>query len=264
MEFLKQHYEKVVLGVVLLALAGVAIWLPMKIKSDQDEVKAIVDQYKAEPSRKAVDPVDLAKVEQIREQTKTPPQADFSGKHNLFNSVRWIKTPEGTLEKVDEDTIGARRVVIDAIKPLQFTVEFEQLAGTGAGYNFRVTDESADRAADRRPKRVYSSMQAQKNDAFTLLSVNGPENDPLTFDIKINDTEEVIVVSKTKPYTATNGYAADLSYALEKKTWKDARVKQPLVFANDTNIVVDINPSEVILRAVSNEKTTTIPFNAVR
>jgi hypothetical protein len=39
-------------------------------------------------------------------------------------------------------------------------------------------------------------------------------------------------------------------------------VKQPLVFANDTNIVIDINPSEVILRAVSNEKTTTIPFNA--
>ncbi len=262
MEFLKNHYEKVVLGVVLLALAGVAVWLPMKIKADQAEVQAIADKYDTLQPVKKLEPVDLAKVEQIRQQTKEPPNADFSGNHNLFNSVRWIKTPDGTLEKhADPDGYGARRVKVEAIKPLAFVVEFDQLSG--GGYNFRVTHEAAERTADRRPKKYYASTQAAKNDVFTLTKVNGPENEPVTFELQINDTGENIVLSRTKSYAATNGFSADLSYSLEKKNWKDVRIKQPLVFANDTNIVVDINPSEVILRAVSNEKTTTIPFNAV-
>ncbi len=257
MEFLKQHYEKVVLGVVLLALAGVAVWLPMKINADKDEVDALVGKFATPPKVPPLAPVNLAAVEKIREQAKNPPGAEFSGPHNLFNSVRWIKTPEGTLEKVDVENSGAKRVVVESVKPLEFVVEFERVSG--GGYNFRVTRESADTAMARRPKSYYVSMQAQKNEVFTLLKVNGPEDDPLTFDIQINDTGETIVVSKNKPYTATSGYAANLNYSLEKKTWKDVRLKQPLVFASDTNIVVDINPREVILRAVSNEKTTTIP-----
>ena len=261
MEFLKQHYEKVVLGVVLLALAGVAIWLPMKINSDKEEVAAVVGKYAQPPTPKPLAPTDLSKIEKIREQSKNPPAAEFTGKHKLFNSGRWIKTPDGAIEKVDEENSGARRVVVDAVRPLEFVVKFDQVSG--GGYNFTVTREAADTALGRRPKKYYASTQAQKNEVFTLLKVNGPEDDPLTFDIQINDTDEKIVVSKNNAYTATNGYAADLSYSLEKKTWKDARVKQPLVFAGDTNIVVDINPREVILRAVSNEKTTTIPFNAV-
>jgi len=261
MEFLKQHYEKVVLGVVLLALAGVAIWLPMKINQDKAGVDAILQRTEVPPNVKPLPPVDLARVEQIREQAKKPPEAEFAGEHKVFNSGRWIKTPDGALEKVDEENTGARRVVVEAVKPLQFTVKFDRLAGSG--YNFVVTREAADTVMGRRPKTLYASTQSQKNEAFTLLKVNGPEDDPLTFELQINDTAENIVVSRNNAYTATNGYAADLSYALEKKTWKDARVKQPLVFAGDTNIVVDINPREVILRAVSNEKTTTIPFNAV-
>jgi len=262
MEFLKNHYEKVVLGIVLLTLAGVAIWLPMKIQEDKREVAAVLAKYDVPPKPKPIPPTDISKSMEIREQTKEPPGADFSGKHNLFNSVRWIKTPDGVLEKHDDpEGYGAKRVEIESIKPLSFTVEYDKRSGSG--YNFRVTQESAERATDRRPRIFYASQQNLKNDVFTLEKINGPEDDPLTFELKINDTGESIVLSRNKAYTATNGYAADLKYTLEKKTWKDVRIKQPLEFAGDTNIVVDINPSEVILRAVSNEKTTTIPFNAV-
>ncbi len=262
MEFLKNHYEKVVLGVVLLALAGVAIWLPVKIKTDNDTVRATIEEAKKEPRVTAVEPVDLSQAEVIREQTANPPGADFSGQHNLFNSVRWIKTPDGVLEKHSgDDGFGPRRVVVEAIKPLAFTVEFDKVLGSG--YNFRVTKEAAENPRDRRPKIAYVSPTQLKSDDITLLEARGPQADPLAFELQINDTGEKFVVSRTKSFTATNGYAADLSYSLERKTWKDVRVKQPLVFANDTNIVIDINPREVILRAVSNEKTTTIPFNAV-
>lgn len=261
MEFLKNHYEKVVLGIVLLALAAVAVWLPVKIQSDKQDVAATLHKYDTPPNAKALPPTDLSKEEKIREQTKQPPDADFSGKHNLFNPVKWIKTPEGVLEKhASNEEHGPKLVQVEQVHPLAFIVEYERRSGSG--YNFKVTRESAERPSDRRPRTYYASEQSKKNDVFTLLSVNGPEDDPLTFELEVNDTGDRFVVPHNKPYSATNGYSADLSYPPEKKTWKDARVKQPLVFDGDTNIVVDINPREVILRAVSNEKTTTIPINA--
>jgi hypothetical protein len=124
-----------------------------------------------------------------------------------------------------------------------------------------VTREQADQVADRRRRGFYiSPNSAKKNDVFSLVEVRGEETDPLAFVLKLVDTGEEIVVSKTRPYHVTNGYAATITYPPENKTWKLARNKESLVFAGDTNIIVDINPAEVILRAVSNEKTTTIPF----
>jgi hypothetical protein len=232
----------------------------MKIKADKAEVAAILEVYQTDPRPKPFDPVDLSRIESIREQARKPPGADFSGEHNLFNPVRWIKRPEGTLEKIDESNYGASRVKVEGIQPLEFTVKFDQISG--GGYYFTVTQESAENPRDRRPKRVYASTQSARNDVFTLKAVNGPEDDPITFEIEINETGEKIVVNRNTPYVANAGYSANLSYPLERdKEWKDVRVKQQLVFANDTNIVVDISPREVILRAVSNEKPTTIPYN---
>ncbi|HAV62938.1 MAG TPA: hypothetical protein DCY13_11305 [Verrucomicrobiales bacterium] len=260
MEFLKNHYEKVILGVVLLALAGVAAWLPMKIQADKDEVEGQITIRESQPPK--VEPTDLEIAKEIQQKAVTPPTANFAGKHNLFNPVLWIRTPDGNLEKIDStDGFGPTRVEIESVVPLNFIVEYEK--ATGTGYNFQVTREDAERAVDRRRRVYYASQRSTRNDVFTLAEVRGPEEDPLAFELVLNDSGERIVVSRSKPYHVTNGYAADLSYPLEKKTWKDVRLKQPLIFAGDTNIVVDINPSEVLLRAVSNEKTTTIPYNAV-
>jgi len=261
MELLKNHYEKIILGVVLLALAGVAAWMPMKIQADKAERDRVVQISQSEPP--VIEPSDLGPAREILAKAKNPPTSEFSGKHNLVNPVIWIRTPDGTLEKHDDpEGYGASRVVVEAVQPLNFVIEYEK--ATGTGYNFQVTREQAERAVDRRRRVYYASPRSRRNDVFTLKEVRGPEEDPLAFELEINDTAESVVVSRSMPYRATNGYSADLSFPLEKKTWKDVRVQQPLIFGGDTNIVVDINPNEVLLRAVSNEKTTTIPYNAVR
>ena len=262
MEFLKNHYEKVVLGVVLLALAGVAVWLPVKIQSDKQVVAGTLAKYDAITAPPKLEPLDISKAEETSKQKDHPPTADFSGAHNLVNPVRWIKTPDGAFEKhVDGEAGGAKRLQVTAIKPLSFIVKYDKVSG--AGYSFLVTREAAEKAPDRRPRIFYASPRAAKNEVFTLHDVRGPEDNPIAFELEINETSERIVVSNSKEYVATNGYSAEISFPLEKRNWKEVRAKQPLVFAGDTNIVVDINPSEVIIRAVSNEKTTTIPFNAV-
>ena len=39
MDLLKKHYEKIILGGVLLMLALGAAWLPLKIGSERDELR---------------------------------------------------------------------------------------------------------------------------------------------------------------------------------------------------------------------------------
>lgn len=260
MEFLKNHYEKVALGIVLLVLALVAAWLPMQIQAERAdlEVKSTVNLRDPAP----LEPSDTTLIEQVQKDMENPPEADFSKNHNTFNSVVWIKQPDGNLIKqARPEDFGVYKLQVDAINPLNFTIDYDK--PTGGGYYFNVVREDAANSRDRRRRSFYVSKTSGRNEVFSLVEVRGPEEDPLALVLSLNDTGEQVVVSKSKSYHATNGWSADLSYPLEKQTWKDARVKQPLLFAGDTNIIVDINPAEVILRAVSNEKTTTIPFKSV-
>ena len=50
MEFLKNHYEKVILGVVLLALAVVAAWLPIQISEENRKLEDALVVTKREPA----------------------------------------------------------------------------------------------------------------------------------------------------------------------------------------------------------------------
>lgn len=259
MEFLKNHYEKVVLGVVLVALAAVAAMLPMKISSDKTNAENVVNFQKREPD--PLERIDLSEVEGIRKEVQNPPEAKLAGSHNTFNSVVWIEMPDGGLVKRRPEDIGVRQLQVESVAPLNFIIEYDRVSGSG--YYFNVTREDADQPRDRRRRGFYISptSAAKANTIFTLAEVRGEATDPLAFVLKLQETDEEVVVSKSRPYHVTNGYSATIVYPPEKRTWKDARNKQPLVFAGDTNIIVDINPAEVILRAVSNEKTTTITVN---
>ena len=38
MEFIKKHYEKIIMSVVLLCLLGAAVWLPKKIADAREQI----------------------------------------------------------------------------------------------------------------------------------------------------------------------------------------------------------------------------------
>jgi hypothetical protein len=82
------------------------------------------------------------------------------------------------------------------------------------------------------------------------LELIDPAKDPFNF-----------TVSKTQGYTNVVEYVAFIIYPVESNfVWRAARKGQPMSFAGDTNIVVDITASNVVVRAVSNDKHTTIPL----
>jgi hypothetical protein len=67
-------------------------------------------------------------------------------------------------------------------------------------------------------------------------------------------------LTKAQPFTTVIEYTAHIQYMVETNfVWKTARKGNQLIFAGDTNIVVDVTATNVLLRAVSNDKTTSIP-----
>src|SRR4051812_26376575 len=97
MEFLKKHYEKILLSIVLLGVAIAAGWLPFAIA----EAKIVLDaRTKTLPAPKLVKPIDLTSNEAAVSRLKEATVLSFSGAHNLFNPVVWKQKFDGTLLKV--------------------------------------------------------------------------------------------------------------------------------------------------------------------
>src|SRR5208282_4726456 len=80
MQFLKRHYEKIVLCLVLLGLAGTAAWIKI-------EIAQVSQGSEAAPSRARKSapllPIDLSADQLALAQITNPPPVILSGSHNL-------------------------------------------------------------------------------------------------------------------------------------------------------------------------------------
>ena len=112
----------------------------------------------------------------------------------------------------------------------------------------------------KRGKRQTLAKLNTKNDYFTLREVKGPPENPTGFLLELGDTGEKVSVAPGKPYKRVDGYAADLKYAPENKTWRNQRMGQTLTFAGDQYNIVAITQSNVVLSAKANDKKTTLNF----
>src|SRR5262245_12068099 len=129
MEFLKKHYEKIILSVVLLGLAGVAAMLPIRVNKEKENEEARKQQLLAAPV-KAMEDINLSTNRAVLEKVKAPIQFDIAGRHNLFNPVPWVQTPAGALIKVQTgNEIGIQALEVTAIKPLDLIVKFDEVVG---------------------------------------------------------------------------------------------------------------------------------------
>src|SRR5207253_5552201 len=127
MEFLKKHYEKLILSVVLLGLAAVAATLPMKVneeKQKEEDRKNSLIGAKVEPLK----PVDLTTNQAVLAKVKTPIRFDIAGKHNLFNPVPWVEKQGGELQKLPGGgAAGMAALEVTAVTPLQMIVSFDEV-----------------------------------------------------------------------------------------------------------------------------------------
>jgi hypothetical protein len=263
--FIKKHYEKILLGAVLLFLVVAVALLPLKIASEQSDLEEKRVRLTILPVKQLTS-LDLRVALAALDRTKTPVNSVFSDfKHNLFNPVPWRRTPDGGLRKVEKIAEGPSVVEVTKITPLYLSIALDSVGASGSNYLITVTKETEVSPARRRTSRYVG--EGGRTDMFTLKKVNGPADKPTSLVLELNDTGERVTITPDRRYQKIDGYGADLKYEVEKRTWAHRRVGNALSFAGDDYTIAAINliatnQYEVVLSAKSSGKKTTIKYNA--
>ena len=96
MDFVKKHYEKILLSVVLLGLVGALVFMPFMITSDRHRLARHAARASSATSVKPLDPLDLTRETNVLERLQSPYKLDFSTTNKLFNPVQWQRAADGT------------------------------------------------------------------------------------------------------------------------------------------------------------------------
>src|SRR5438094_760706 len=133
MDFLKKHYEKVLLGLVLLGLVAAVTFMLFKIGGDKQKLEDLRNSY-IRKTAKPLTNLDLTTPEHALKRVATLAVIDFATSNRLFNPMAWVKTTDGRL--IPSQQAGPSALVASNIVPLYLRLSFE----------------SASMAADNTPK----------------------------------------------------------------------------------------------------------------
>jgi hypothetical protein len=255
-EICKRHYEKLVLICSLVILAGAVFYLYTETQKEQDTIKEFFIGA-GRKSAKGVKPADLTNYLAVMQVAKNPPQLNFGLPHNLLNPVKWKRGVNGELIKEQKGTESLDRLEITSIRPLNFTIAFDRVAGSG--YWINITNEVATGGARRMAQ--FATLNATNVKVFILRDLKGAPEEPTELVLELKDTGERVSIAKEKPFVRAEAYEADLRYALENKTFTKQRVGATLRFGGEEYKIVAINQNEIVLLA-GNDKKYTVRYNA--
>lgn len=262
MDFLKKHYDKIILSAVLLGMVGFLVFLPFAVSHEQTELQAKKDSITS-PKVQPLPELDMMAESNAAARVETPVTFDFTSSNRLFNPLEWKRAADGSLFPIRTgNEIGPGAVTVSRIIPLYFVLSFDRVETNGITprYVTGVERQAAMIPALRKPQARYVSMDDPKKDAFTLLQVKGDPENPDALVLKLADSGDTVTITRDKPYRRVEGYAADLRYDPEKKNFPARRVGYPISIAGGDYIVVAITADEVILFDPSNQKKTTLRY----
>jgi len=261
MDVLKKHYEKIILGGVLLILTVGAAYLPIKIGGERDELRQKENDIISQPAR-PLEPLNFSTQQVAVAQLKAASALDLASSHKVLNPYLWQKAPDGRIFpiKTGEET-GPKALVVTKQTPLYLTISLDgvNLSEAVPRYTINVEREAA-AERNKRGKKPYFTTLNNKNEAFVLREVKGSPEDPELV-LELADGAEMITISKSKPFRRVDGYAVDLRYTLENRApWTGQRVGAALSFGGENYIIVAITKTEVVVLAKSNQKKTPVPI----
>jgi hypothetical protein len=258
MDFLKKHYEKILLGVMLAGLIGVLVFMLFYIASDQTDMENKRNSL-TNPHVKELTNLDLTVEDGAIARLKSTYNLDLETTNKLLNPGEWQMALDRSL--IPAKKTGLSATVVTNITPLYLVLSLDAVATNdmGAGYFVKVERQAAV-ASKRHPTRHYVSKGDKANDTFALVDVKGAPDNPDALVLKLVDTGEVVTVTKDTPYRRVDGYMADFRYDPERKAFHGKRVGDKFSLGGVDCVVVGINQNELILEDESNQKKTSLPF----
>lgn len=265
MQFLKKHYEKIILCIVLLGLAVAAVMLSIRVsavKSSLVKAGKTIASYPEVP----LNPVDLTVFQNALAVHTNPPAIGMTNRHLLFNPVRWYKKPDGSVIKVSTGAeIGIGALKCTSIQPLKRIISLESASGTGekARYAIGIIKEGATNRLERGRKMQYASLN-DKNKYFLLKEVKGdvPIDATLVLVWLEDESNEELTVSKAMPNEKVTDYVVDLHYPPDNTDFKGKRVNDSITIAGENYIIIAITETQVVMSAERNQKRTIVPLRA--
>ncbi len=261
MDLLKKHYEKIILGAVLLVLVVVAAWLPMKIKGERSGREQQANDIINKPS-KPIAPLNISTQQMRFSRLATAGVVDLSTTNKALNPLQWQKATDGRLIKIQTGKeTGPDALIVTNQRPLHLVITFDSVSTSDSGtrYVFYVEREAAAKPANR-GRKAFISKKDEKNEVFVLRQVKGPPDAPTEVVLELVEGGELVSVAKEKPFKRVDGYTVDLRYPLENRPpWLNQRVGGALKFGGEDYIIVAISKTEVVVLAKSNQKKTPVP-----
>jgi len=185
MDFLKKHFEKIILGVVLLGLAVAVVFIPFKVGSERNQLE---EKRKSLIARKVapLTNIDLAMPEAALKRVGVPVVLNFSTGHRLFNPMPWQKSASGSLIKYDDTHIGPKAVTITKLTPLHLIITLDKVTTTDSGvrYTIGVQKEAAIQVSSAKTKEFYCKAN-DKNEIFALRKIDGPPENPTKLTLRV-------------------------------------------------------------------------------
>jgi hypothetical protein len=259
MQFLKKHYEKILLGIVLAGLIGVLVFMLFYIAADKQAMADNENSLINAPVKPLPD-LDLTTNSAAMTRLQSAYVLDFETGNKVFNPFDWQKKPDGQMAK--KITNIARVAVVTNITPLYLILSLDSITTNelGSRYVIGVERQAAPTASKRRRQQRYVSLGEKPNDTFALLEVKGPPGNPEALQIKLLDSGESVTVTREKPFRRVDDYMADFRYDPEKKTFRARRSGDKVSFGGTDYVVFEVNQNELILSDQSNQKKTSLPF----
>lgn len=260
MQFLKKHYEKILLGVVLLGLVAAAVFLVFLVASEKNRLEELANSI-INHTIKPLEPPVLTDYQVTLQRASQPVSLDLSSTNKLFNPLRWQKAADGHLFVAEISSV-VKMLQVTKATPLYYTISLDTVTMTesGARYGVGVDDQGG---AKPKGKHIYYASKGEKKDPFILQDVKGPADNPASLDLELADSGELIHISKDKPYKRIDGYVVDMKYPPENRTFPNKRVESTIFFGGNEYKVVAITQDEVVLSA-PNQKKWTIKFSTVQ
>jgi len=245
MQFLKKHFEKIILSAVLAGLGAAAFWLSVAVKDARESLTSgFVDPPTARPlpgveSNLAVLRVALQKL------TDAPP-ITLSGDHNVFNPVTWRRASDGKLFKMTRS--GVEALEVTKIAPLYFTISL--LSKVGEGYKLTAQPPKGPKVMSQFARPHEPKPTPLK--PYTIVGTNAPPENPtlLAVQLLIPETKETVTVTTNTPYKRVVGFVADLKYSGSDTTnvFTNRSVDDALQFSGESFKIIAIASNAVTVQ----------------
>lgn len=244
LQFLKQHYEKLVLCAVIVCLVWAAVALPKQVS----EVKE-TPPPPPPPTGKAVEmaPLNTAPLVAAIEQVTNPPNLTMSGEHNLFNPVVWKRKSNGDLIKLLKT--GADALEVSNIAPQYLTIAIDRQSGDGFFMY-------AQGPSGHRTNSYLTLNEVSHDKSYKLVGTNEPLKVVL-----LNEDNKEVEVSKNRPYQEVVGYITDLYYRPDLKNFPKEHVDSTFTLDGDPYKIVAITADTVTVQQSTTTERTTISWN---